>query len=69
MEGTDHLMDLEWDDIPDAPYYPERTRRELRAFFFQKHRWRMRRMQRDFNWLGKKMKKMGLNPEDARYLL
>ena len=26
-------------------------------------------LQRDFKWVQKEMKKMGLNPEDARYIL
>lgn len=70
MEKPNQVMaDLDWDDIPDAPYYPERSRRMLREMFEKKHPWRMARMSRDLNWLENQMKKMGLNPEDARYLL
>lgn len=35
----------------------------------QKNFVRMSRMEKDFRWMKREMKKMGLNPEDARYLL
>ncbi len=60
---------MDWDDLPDEPYYNERTRDKIRDFFQARNRWRWNRLQRDYAWLRKEMKKVGLNPEDARYLL
>ncbi len=60
---------MDWDDLPDEPYYNERTRAKIRDFFQARNRWRWNRLQRDYAWLRKEMKKVGLNPEDARYLL
>jgi len=61
--------ELEWDDIPSEPYYPDRTRVKMREFFSQRNRRRWNRLQRDFGWLKNEMKKTGLNPEDARFIL
>ncbi len=60
---------MDWDDLPDEPYYNERTRDKIRDFFQARNRWRWNRLQRDYAWLRKEMKKVGLNSEDARYLL
>jgi hypothetical protein len=71
MEAEDTKMkdELEFDDIPSEPYYSDRTRQKIRDFMSTEHGWRWRRLQRDYKWLERVMKKTGLNPEDARYIL
>jgi hypothetical protein len=63
---------LGWDDAlssREESTMPPRTREEVieRVKAINPIRWRM--MRRDFKWLQKEMHKMGLNPEDARFLL
>jgi hypothetical protein len=60
---------LSWDDLPVEPYYSAKTRVDLRIFFRTLNRRRWTRLERDYRWLRKEMEKMGLNPEDARFLL
>lgn len=68
-EGVKMRDELEFDDLPSEPYYSDRTRQQIRDYMNEKYKWRWRRLQRDYRWLERVMKKIGLNPEDARYLL
>lgn len=45
------------------------TVQQLHGYLFHKNPIRMRRLRSDFNWMQKELKKMGRNPEDARWLL
>jgi hypothetical protein len=59
-----------WDAALDArASIPPRTVEQVRATIKMKNPIRWAQLQRDLRWVGKEMKKMGLNPEDARYLL
>lgn len=58
-----------WDDMPDEPFYQAATRKHLQDLMARRNKWRWRRLNRDYKWLEKEMKKLGLNPEDARFLL
>lgn len=60
---------LDWDDLPDEPYYAAATRNQLREFMKSRSRRKWNRLQRDFRWLQLEMVEAGLNPEDARFLL
>lgn len=55
--------------IEAAESKPPRGVPEMRRYVQLKNPVRWRRMQRDFRWMQRKMKKLGLNPEDARWLL
>lgn len=44
-------------------------RHEILAYLERKNSVRMWQLRRNFKWMQKQMKKMGLNPEDARELL
>lgn len=46
-----------------------KNKEEILLHLKQKNPVRMYRMKRDFRWMQRQMKKMGLNPEDARELL
>lgn len=63
---------LGWADALDrrekAPIKP-RTIQDVRALIRNRNPVRWNQMQRDFRWVQKQMKKAGLNPEDARYIL
>lgn len=48
---------------------PQRTQTNIIEALRKKDGHRMWRLQRDYRWMQKQMKKMGLNPEDARWLL
>lgn len=41
----------------------------IRSAVRQKNPVRWARLQREFRWMQRRMKKMGLNPEDARWIL
>jgi hypothetical protein len=61
-------------DAPYSPYEaaydrPPKNLLQMQAAVARRNPRRWRRMQRDLKWLEKRMKKMGLNPEDARWLL
>lgn len=56
-------------DSTDKPSVPPRTIEETRKRLTILNAVRMARIQKDFRWMQKQMKNMGLNPEDARYLL
>lgn len=45
------------------------SRDEILAYLEKKNGYRMWQLRRNFKWVQKQMKKMGLNPEDARELL
>jgi hypothetical protein len=62
-------MELGWDDLPDEPYYADATRKKLAEHIEKQNRRRWRRLQNDYKWLQSEMLKLGLNPEDARFLL
>lgn len=49
---------------PIGPVTQDDLRRHMRRVNFV--RWR--RLQKDFRWMMREMKKLGLNPEDARWL-
>ena len=61
--------DVGWEDVPDEPFYDAATRKHLQDHIASKNKWRWRRLQRDYRWVEKEMKKLGLNPEEARFLL
>lgn len=66
---TDDEQD-DWAAAADMGFKPdiknaEQARKLIRAI----NPVRFRQCQSDFKWLQKQMKKIGLNPEDARYLL
>lgn len=42
---------------------------QARRILWEKNAVRMSQMERNFKWMKREMKKMGLNPEDAKYLL
>lgn len=46
-----------------------RSREDILAYLHQKNSWRMWRLQKDYRWVQKHMKKMGYNPEEAKDLL
>lgn len=46
-----------------------KTRDGIRARLLLDNPIRWRRLQRDYRWLEKRMKKLGANPEDARFIL
>lgn len=62
-------QDLGWDDVPDQPYYAAHSRQQLVEWFSAHHSRRWNRLKKDHAWLRREMEKMGLNPEDARFLL
>ena len=51
----------------DAP--PKTTVKNVRRMMALNNPLRWRRMQKDFAWLQRHMKRAGLNPEDARWIL
>jgi hypothetical protein len=69
LTNEDHLSWQTAQDIrqsePPAPRTIEDARKRLQAANPVKYRF----LKRDFKWAQKEMKKMGLNPEDARWLL
>ncbi len=56
-----------FDEAQSKPFNP-RTRNELRAWMQALNFVRWRRLEKDFAWMQREMKKLGLNPEDARWL-
>lgn len=46
-----------------------KTREQIIAALERKNAYRMWRIRHDFKWLRRQLKKMGLNPDDARELL
>jgi hypothetical protein len=46
-----------------------RTQEDIARHIKSRNPIRWRRLQRDLRWVKKEMKKLGLNPEDARWLL
>jgi hypothetical protein len=65
--GSDPFDDLL--DVPEEPYYSHQTLSQIRAFLKSRNRRRWNRLESDFKWLQDEMKKIGLNPDDARFLL
>lgn len=59
-----------WDAALDArASMAPRTIEQTRAIIRAKNPIRWMQLQRDLRWVAKEMKKMGLNPDEARYLL
>ena len=58
-------------DIQKARYTgpSARTKRAMQRYARAHDRKRYDRLMKDFQWLKKMMLKMGMNPEDARFLL
>lgn len=54
---------LDWDPEPDG----ERGRRAVLTELKRVNWFRYRRLCRDFKWMQRRMVRMGLNPEDARF--
>jgi hypothetical protein len=48
---------------------PPRSAEQIKAELKRRNYWRWRTMRRDFKYFQKRMKKMGLNPDDLRWLL
>lgn len=46
-----------------------RTIQDVQALLRHRNPIRWNQLRRDFRWMQKEMKRMGLNPEDARYIL
>lgn len=46
-----------------------KTRDQVRSAMFAKNPVRMARIESDFRWMQRQMKKFDLNPEDARHVL
>lgn len=59
---------LAWETALDQPR-PEKTVESIRRLMRNRNPVRWHQVQRDFKWLQRQMKKAGLNPEDARYIL
>lgn len=63
---------LGWDDAMDqrqkSPLQP-RTVQDVQRLIRNRNPLRWHGIQKDFKWVQKEMKKLGLNPEDARYIL
>lgn len=62
---------LAWDDALDqrARKTKPETLDDIRALIRHRNPIRWRNLQKDYRWVQKEMKKLGLNPEDARYIL
>ena len=60
-----------WSDALDSreKAIKPRTVQDVRILVRKVNFVRWHRLQKDFAWLQKEMKKMDLNPEDARYIL
>lgn len=65
---TSEELDSWFDDGKQVPP-SNHTRESIRSAIKSRNPVRFNRMMRDFRWMQKQMKKMGLNPEDARWLL
>lgn len=48
---------------------PMTSKTEILAYLHRKNSYRMWRLGYDYRWMQRMMKKKGLNPEDARWLL
>jgi hypothetical protein len=48
---------------------PPKTKESIQRALKMSNPVRWRQVQNDLKWVQKRMKKMGLNPEDARYIL
>ena len=61
----------EWDAALNsrAESIHPRNLAEVRFAVKSKNPIRWMQLQRDLKWVGKELKKLGLNPEDARYIL
>lgn len=56
-------------DLATRARKPLRNKEDIWAELKSRNPVRVNRLQRDYRWVQKQMKKMGLNPEDARELL
>ncbi len=59
---------LGWFEAADARK-PTMTRDDLIKYLEKKNSYRMWRIRYDYKWVQKQLKKLGMNPEDARELL
>lgn len=70
FEPPRHMTDAEFQSIiSDKPPKPPTTTAEIRKAIFTQNPVRWKRLQREIAWMKKRMKKMGLNPEDFRWVL
>lgn len=60
-----------WADAQDSreKAIKPRTIQDVQVLIRNRNPIRWAQLQRDFRWMQKEMKRMGLNPEDARYIL
>lgn len=60
-----------WANAQDARLKPPKvsTVNDVRRLIRNRNPVRWHQMQRDFKWVQKEMKRIGLNPEDARFML
>jgi hypothetical protein len=60
-----------WADAQDSreSSMKPRTTQDVRALVRNRNPIKWAQLQGNYRWLQKEMKKMGLNPEDARYIL
>jgi hypothetical protein len=56
---------LEWEVVPNKP----KTRADIIAELKRRNPHRWWRVNHDYRWLKRRMKKMGYNPDDAKELL
>lgn len=59
----------EWPTVDGPSSQSLRDRKQLVDYLMAKNPRRWARMQRDFTWARREMKKLGKNPEDVRFLL
>jgi hypothetical protein len=66
-----YLTDEDYDSFDQAAdqRQPQLSRGKIEAELNRRNHHRMWRLRRDYRWVQKQMGKMGLNPEDARWLL
>jgi hypothetical protein len=61
---------VDWSEAANAGFHLKpQTVEDIRAALRRTNPVKWRQIQADMRWIEKHMKKMGLNPEDARYVL
>lgn len=64
------MSDEDFDSIMSTkPPRSQRTTGDIRRALYERNPVRWRRLQREIKWARKQMVKMGLNPEDLRWVL
>lgn len=67
LTEEDHV---DWSEAAQAGYHPKpQTVEQIREALRRTNPVKWRQVQADLRWVQKHMKRMGLNPEDARYVL